>query len=67
MIAPDIIETRMIIDDAVMLTKPWQVTRHLRRINRQPQSDGAYCEGGRIEMDDGTQRLVLPGEKDTNK
>ena len=67
MIAPDMIESRMVIDDAVMLTKPWQVTRHLRRINRQPQSDGAYCEGGRIEMDDGTQRLVLPGEKDTNK
>jgi hypothetical protein len=63
MIAPDILEARITITDPVMLTRPWEVVRHFRRIHRQPQTDGAYCEGGRIEMVDGVQTLVLPGEK----
>lgn len=62
MIAPDILEDQITIEDPVMLTKPWKVTRHLRRVNRIPQFEGAYCEGGRIDMSSGVQRLVIPGE-----
>ena len=63
MIGPDLIEDQMTIEDPVMLTKPWSVTRQLRRVNRIPQFDGAYCEGGRIDMTDGVQHLNIPGEK----
>jgi hypothetical protein len=63
MIAPDILEDQITIEDPVMLTRPWKVTRHLRRVNRSPQFEGAYCEGGRIDMSTGVQRLTLPGEK----
>lgn len=62
MIAPDILEAQITIEDPVMLTKPWKVTRHMRRMNRIPQTEGAYCEGGRIDMSSGVQRLTIPGE-----
>jgi hypothetical protein len=67
MIAPDLLEDQITIEDPVMLTKPWKVTRHLRRVNRIPQFEGAYCEGGRIDMSTGVQRLVIPGETSAPK
>jgi len=63
LIAPDLLENQMTLEDPVMLTKPWKVTRHMRRLNRMQQVEGAYCEGGRIDMSGGSQRLVIPGEK----
>jgi hypothetical protein len=63
MVAPDLIENQMTIEDPVMLTKPWKVTRYMRRMSHVAQSEGAYCEGGRIDMSGGSQRLVLPGEQ----
>jgi hypothetical protein len=63
LVAPDLIENQMTIEDPVMLTKPWKVTRYMRRFSHIAQSEGAYCEGGRIDMSNGSQRLVIPGEK----
>jgi len=67
MIGPELLEDQITIEDPVMLTKPWKVTRHLRRVNHIPQFEGAYCEGGRIDMSTGVQRLVIPGEKPAAK
>jgi hypothetical protein len=64
MVAPDTIENQMTIEDPVMLTKPWKVTRYMRRMSHIAQAEGAYCEGGRIDMSGGSQRLVIPGEKE---
>jgi hypothetical protein len=64
LVGPDLLEDRMTIEDPVMLTRPWQVTRTFRRMSKVPQSEAAYCEGGRIEMKDGIQVLVLPGERE---
>ncbi len=63
LIAPDVLEDQMTIDDPVMLTAPWHVTRTFHRRNHVPQSEAAYCEGGRIEMVGGVQHLVLPSER----
>jgi hypothetical protein len=65
MVSPELIENQMTIEDPEMLTKPWKVTRHMRRMSHMAQSDGAYCEGGRIDMSSGSQRLTIPGEKET--
>jgi hypothetical protein len=67
MIAPDLLEDQITIEDPVMLTKPWKVTRHLQRVSHMQQFEGAYCEGGRIDMSDGVQRLEIPGEKREGK
>jgi hypothetical protein len=67
MIGPDLLEDQITIEDPVMLTRPWKVTRHLRRVNRVPQFEGAYCEGGRIDMSSGVQHLTIPGEKPAKK
>ncbi len=64
LIGPDLLEDRMTIEDPVMLTRPWQVTRKFRRVSKVPQWEAAYCEGGRIEMKDGIQVLVLPTERE---
>ncbi|MEO6341369.1 MAG: hypothetical protein ABIO39_15100 [Caulobacteraceae bacterium] len=64
LVGPDLLQVAMTIEDPVMLTAPWNVTRLFRRTNRIPQAEAAYCEGGRIEMSGGTQKLVLPGERD---
>jgi hypothetical protein len=64
MVAPDMIENQMTIEDPVMLSKPWKVTRYMRRMSHIAQAEGAYCEGGRIDMSGGSQRLVIPGEKE---
>jgi hypothetical protein len=63
LVAPDLLEDQITIEDPVMLTKPWRVTRYLRRMSRVPQSEGAYCEGGRIDMSSGAQRIILPDER----
>jgi hypothetical protein len=61
-IAPDLMEHQIMIEDPIMFTRPWKVTRHLVRRSPIAQFDGAYCEGGRIDMSDGTQRLLIPGD-----
>ena len=63
LVGPNLLQDAMTIEDPVMLTAPWHVTRLFRRTNKIPQVEAAYCEGGRLEMTDGFQRLVLPGEK----
>jgi hypothetical protein len=63
LVGPDLLEDQIVIEDPVMLTQPWKVTRYMRRMSRMPQSEGAYCEGGRIDMSSGTQRIVLPDEQ----
>ena len=63
MVAPDMLENQMTFEDPVMLTAPWKVTRYMRRMSHIAQAEGAYCEGGRIDMSGGSQRLVIPGEK----
>ena len=59
LVGPDLLEHQAVVEDPVMLTRPWKVTRYLRRISHVAQMEGAYCEGGRIEMVDGVQHLVL--------
>jgi len=63
LVGPDLLEDQITIDDPVMLTAPWKVTRYMRRMSRMPQAEGAYCEGGRIDMSSGTQRIILPDER----
>jgi len=63
MVAPDRLEVKIVIEDPVMLTKPWSVTHNFLRRTHTPQAEGAYCEGGRIEMENGVQKMVLPDEK----
>ncbi len=63
LVAPELIENQMTLEDPVMLTRPWKVTRYMRRFSHIAQAEGAYCEGGRIDMSGGSQRLVIPGEK----
>ena len=64
MIAPNRMEIQMTIEDPVMLTRPWKVTRTMvRRPEDIKQIHGSYCEGTRVDMSSGEQRLVLPGEK----
>ncbi len=62
MIAPDVLEDRMTMEDPVMLTRPWTVTRTFVRTSKVQEFEGAYCEGGRLEMVNGVQHLVLPAE-----
>jgi hypothetical protein len=63
LVGPDLLEAKITVEDPVMLTRPWTVTRYFRRLSHTPQSEGAYCEGGRIEMENGAQHLVLPSER----
>ena len=67
MIAPGVLEAQMTMVDPVMLTRPWKVTRTFRRTSPIPQTEAAYCEGGRLEMRNGVQTLVLPSEEPANK
>ncbi len=63
LIGPDWLEDQMTIEDPVMFTAPWRVIRTFHRRSHIPQSEAAYCEGGRVEMVGGVQKLVLPGER----
>jgi hypothetical protein len=66
LIGPDRLEIRMTIEDPVMFTRPWQVTRTMvRRPEDKKQNRGSYCEGTRVDMSSGVQRLTLPGEQPT--
>lgn len=67
MVGPDLLQAVITVEDPVMLTRPWTVTRYFRRLNKVPQWEAAYCEGGRIEMEDGVQKLVLPSEREGSK
>ena len=67
MTGPNLLEDQITIEDPEMLTKQWSVTRHLQRVSRVQQFEGAYCEGGRIDMTSGVQRLTIPGEKPAKK
>ena len=63
MTAPERLDVDITVEDPVMLTKPFSVHRTFLRRNKMPQNDGAYCEGGRLEMTEGVQHLVLPSER----
>jgi hypothetical protein len=63
MTAPDRLDVDITVEDPVMLTRPFSVHRTFLRRNKMPQTDGAYCEGGRLEMTEGVQHLVLPSER----
>ena len=62
LVGPDLLQHQVVVEDPVMLMRPWKVTRYIRRISHSPQMEGAYCEGGRIDMVNGSQHLVLPDE-----
>ena len=62
-IEPNRLEIQMTIEDPVMFTRPWKVTRTMvRRPEDKKQNRGSYCEGTRVDMSSGEQRLVLPSE-----
>ena len=64
LIGPNRLEIQMTIEDPVMFTRPWQVTRTMvRRPEDKKQNRGSYCEGTRVDMSGGVQRLQLPGEQ----
>jgi hypothetical protein len=63
LIGPDRLEIQMTIEDPVMFTRPWKVTRTMvRRPEDKKQNRGSYCEGTRVDMSSGVQRLELPGD-----
>lgn len=53
----------MIVEDPVMFTRPWNVTRYFARADDQQMTiEGTYCENQRNPYDaDGNQSAVLPG------
>ena len=61
-------ELAMTIDDPVMLTAPWKVTRTMRRMgsdSRVPSNDieGSYCENNRNPVSEDGQTAVLGSEQ----
>jgi hypothetical protein len=61
-------EFAMTIDDSMMLTGPWQVTRTMRRMgsdSRLPSLDieGSYCENNRNPVSEAGQTAVLGSEQ----
>jgi hypothetical protein len=58
------LEDRMVIEDPVMFTGPWNVTRYFRRIDDQSMMiEGTYCENQRNPYDaEGNQSAILPGD-----
>ena len=64
MTAPDTLEFAMTIEDPVMFTRPWKVTR---RYTRRPPDPtvvwGEYCDVQPVDMSSGYQRAILPGEQ----
>ncbi|WP_428099428.1 hypothetical protein [Candidatus Rariloculus sp.] len=53
----------MVIEDPVMFTGPWEVTRYLARVaDQQMTIEGTYCENQRNPHDaEGNQSATLPG------
>ena len=54
----------MVIEDPVMFTGPWEVTRYFERVSdQQMMIEGTYCENQRNPFDaQGNQSATLPGE-----
>jgi hypothetical protein len=59
------LEVRMIIEDPIMFTRPWNVTRYFARASDQAMMiEGTYCENQRNPYDaEGNQSAILPGEQ----
>jgi hypothetical protein len=64
MVAPDVLYNEITITDPLALTAPWKVTRKYTRVSRDVAQEGMYCEGTRLDMSGGFQRVVLPGEEE---
>jgi hypothetical protein len=58
------LEDKIIVEDPVMFTKPWEVTRYFRRADNQMINvEGTYCDNQRNPHDEtGNQTVTLPGE-----
>jgi hypothetical protein len=61
------IEFQMTIEDPVMFTAPWHVTRTLRKVTRSAggppaELEGSYCENSRNPVSAEGQTAILPGE-----
>jgi hypothetical protein len=56
------LEVDMVIEDPVMFTRPWHVTRYFGRIDDQQLTiEGTYCENQRNPFDaEGNQTAILP-------
>jgi hypothetical protein len=61
LVDPDTIEVQMTFEDPVAFTRPWKITRILKRRPPNPvQLMGSYCEGGnRNGIVNGSQTAVL--------
>jgi hypothetical protein len=61
LVDPDTIEVQMTFDDPVAFTRPWKITRTLKRRPYNPlQLMGSYCEGGnRNAIVNGAQTAIL--------
>jgi hypothetical protein len=62
-------EFQMTIEDPVVFTRPWQVTRTMRRMGspgaRAPlEIEGSYCENHRNPITEEGQSAVLGSEQD---
>jgi hypothetical protein len=65
---PNTLELRMTIEDPVVFTKPWQVTRTMRRLGspgtRAPlEIEGSYCENSRNPLTPEGQTATLGSEQ----
>jgi hypothetical protein len=61
------LEVVMEIEDPVMFTKPWTVTRYFLRnsAGRYPDAFDNYCPPNKeIDFSEGYQRLILPSERE---
>jgi len=58
------LEVNMVIEDPVMFTRPWNVTRYFARASDQEMMiEGTYCENQRNPYDaEGNQTAILPGD-----
>jgi hypothetical protein len=61
LVDPDTIEVQMTFEDPVAFTRPWKITRTLKRRPYNPvQLMGSYCEGGnRNAIVNGAQTAIL--------
>jgi hypothetical protein len=67
MINNDTLESAMEIEDPVMFTRAWNVTRTYRRLRPTPERptpelEGAYCEIHRNPISENGQTATLPGD-----
>jgi len=69
---PDTLEFQMTIEDPVMLTAPWHVTRTFRRMGTAGRPaplevEGSYCDNSRNPVSEQGQTAILPGESVPDK